>query len=211
MSNRLDGPLILGTANRHKALEFEMLLAGSGLELGTLAGFAHALAIEESGRTLAENARVKACRQARHLGRWVLADDTGLLVDALDGAPGLRSARFAGPQADAAANRQLLLEKLAHVPWPARQARFVCALALADPSGTVRAESEGACCGRIRISPAGSQSFGYDCLFEILEYHRTLAELGAAAQARLSHRARAVGRILPQLLQLAGRAGSDAL
>jgi XTP/dITP diphosphohydrolase len=126
----------------------------------------------------------------------VLADDTGLEVDALDGRPGIHTARYAGPAATPQSNRRRLLDELADVPPKRRTARFVCALALADPAGNIRAEASGQLRGRIRTTPAGSGGFGYDALFEIVEYHRTLAELGDVARAWLSHRGRAVGRLL---------------
>ena len=194
--------LILGTANRNKGRELTTLLAPSGLRLYTLADVAGPLAIDEPGQSLAENARLKASRQAEHLGTWVLGDDTGLLVDALDGAPGVHTARYAGPNATAEANRRRLLAELAGVPPEQRTACFVCHLALADPSGAIRAVSEGFCRGRILFEPAGDTAFGYDCLFQIVEYHRTLAELGPTAQAYLTHRARAVRRLLPQIAGL---------
>jgi XTP/dITP diphosphohydrolase len=197
--------LLLGTANRHKAHEFQVLLAGTGLTLQTLADVSAPLEIAETGSSLAENARLKAQGLAAHFGCWVLADDTGLEVAALQGAPGVRSARYAGPQADAAANRRFLLEQLTDVPQDQRQARFVCTLALADPTGALWAESVGSCGGRIRSEPAGERAFGYDCLFEIVEYHRTLAQLGAAAQSRLTHRARAVERLILAITPLLSR------
>lgn len=191
-----NGELVLGTTNPHKAAELAALLTPIGAKLLTLADLDGGLPIDEQGPTLAHIARHKASLQARHLHRWVLADDTGLFVDALDGAPGIYTARFAGPGADAKANRAKLLASLADVPPPRRTARFVCHLALADPHGTLRAESEGCCHGRIRTAEAGAGGFGYDALFELLEYHRTYAELGEVALSRLAHRARAVERLL---------------
>jgi len=194
--------LILGTANRHKARELALLLAPAGLALTSLADLAEYADVDESGGSLAENARQKAIVQAEQLREWVLADDTGLEVDALGGAPGIRSARFAGPNADPEANRRRLLDELADVPLARRTARFVCHLALADPSGSIRAESEGCCRGRIRFAPSGDGGFGYDSLFEVVEHGRTFAELGDSVKAQLSHRARAVEEMIPQILRL---------
>jgi XTP/dITP diphosphohydrolase len=191
--------LILGTANRGKAHELRLLLAGTELSLKTLADLAGYPRIDESAESFAENARLKAAVPAKHFRQWVLADDTGLEVDALGGAPGVRSARFAGPDADPEANRRKLLAELADVPIQRRTARFVCHLALADPGGVIRAETEGSCRGRIRLSEAGESGFGYDSLFEVVEYHRTFAELGDAAKCILSHRARAVSLMIPRL------------
>ncbi len=196
--------LVVGTGNRRKGKELAELFstAGLGLELKTLADFPDAIRVEETGATFAENAALKATEQARHLGRWVLADDSGLAVDALGGDPGVASARFSGPGATDATNNRLLLEKLAATPLEQRTARFVCRMALADPSGTIRAESEGACRGRMLFAPRGEQGFGYDPLFEVVEYHRTFAELGIAVKSCLSHRARAGRLLIPALVTL---------
>jgi XTP/dITP diphosphohydrolase len=194
--------LVLGTANRKKGIELAELFRLSGVEIRTLADFAVDFEVEEHGDTFAANARLKAIGYAKHLGRWVLADDSGLEVDALEGRPGVYSARFAGPEADDAANNRLLLEQLGNRPIEARGAQFVCHIAVADPSGTIRAEANAACRGRILFAERGDAGFGYDPLFEIAEYHRTFAELGLRAKAILSHRARAARRVLPLLLQL---------
>jgi XTP/dITP diphosphohydrolase len=132
----------------------------------------------------------------------VLGEDSGLAVDALDGAPGVYSARFSGDAASDESNNALLLKKLGQTPLERRTAHYVCHLALADAAGNVVAESEARCNGRIRFQPAGTAGFGYDPLFEIVEYHRTFAELGETVKRALSHRARAVQLLLPQLLRL---------
>jgi XTP/dITP diphosphohydrolase len=194
--------LVLGTANRKKGQELAELLCAEGLELKTLAEFAEAIRVVEDGRTFAENAALKACQQARHLHRWVVADDSGLVVDALGGEPGVASARYCGPHATDASNNRLLLEKLAGVPPAGRAARFVCHMTLADPSGTIRGESEASCRGRILQAPEGTGGFGYDPLFEIVEYHRSFGALSPLAKSCLSHRARAARAILPRLIEL---------
>ena len=194
--------LVLGTANRKKGQEMAGLLATVGLELKTLADFPDAIAVEESGRTFAENAILKATEQARRLGYWVLADDSGLAVERLGGEPGVYSARYSGPEATDESNNRLLLDKLRDLPWEERGARFICHMALADSSGRVRAESEASCRGRIAFTPRGEGGFGYDPLFEVVEYHRTFGELGTAVKSVLSHRARAAQAILPQLMAL---------
>ncbi len=195
--------LVLGTANRKKGIELADLLQPVHIDLRTLADFADDFQVDENGDTFAANARLKAAGYARRLQRWVLADDSGLLVDALNGEPGVFSARYAGPQATDELNNRLLLERLGNLPPEQRSARFVCHIAVADPTGAIRAESEAACRGRILTGPRGAKGFGYDPLFEIVEYHRTFAELDLRVKARLSHRARAAVRILPQLTQLA--------
>ncbi len=194
--------LVFGTGNRKKAAELADLLAPTGIELKTLADFPDAIDVEETGASFAENARLKASRQARHLRRWVLADDSGLAVDALGGQPGVFSARYAGPNATDADNRRKLLEALAGVPAAGRTAHFACHLALADPAGLVRAEATGKCHGVIRVAEAGAGGFGYDPLFEVLEYHRTFGELSPVTKSVLSHRARAMYAILSELTRL---------
>ena len=194
--------LVLGTANRKKGLELAELLAPVGIALRTLADFPNAISVIEDGDSFAANATRKAAEQARHLGRWVLAEDSGLTVDALGGAPGVLSARYSGPGASDASNNRLLLEQLGDTPIEQRSARYVCHMTLSDPSGRIRAESEACCRGRILFEPRGKHGFGYDPLFEIVEYHRPFAELGSRVKARLSHRARAAARLVPQLIEL---------
>jgi XTP/dITP diphosphohydrolase len=195
--------LVLGTNNRKKGIELAELLTPWGFELVTLADIPGAIDVEETGDTFAANARLKACQQAKHLGRWVLGEDSGLAVDALKGAPGVYSARFSGEGATDESNNRLLLEKLGNTPLEKRTAHYVCHATLADPAGTVRAESEDACHGRIIFEPRGHGGFGYDPLFEVVEYHRTFGELGPAVKAALSHRARAIRQLIPTMLRLA--------
>jgi len=195
--------LVLGTANRKKGIELADLFREVGVEIRTLADFSGIEPVEEDGGSFAANARLKAVGYALQIGHWVLADDSGLLVDAFPGEPGVLSARYSGAQANDASNNRLLLERLGNRPPEQRSAQFVCHIAVADPSGVVQAENEAACHGRILFEPRGECGFGYDPLFEIVEYHRTFAELGLATKSHLSHRARAAGRILPQLMRLA--------
>jgi XTP/dITP diphosphohydrolase len=194
--------LVLGTGNRKKGLEMADLVAPIGLDLRTLADFPAAIQVAEDGQTFAANASKKAVQQAQHLHCWVLADDSGLAVDRLQGAPGVYSARYSGAGATDARNNEKLLAELAGVPPEQRGAQFVCHLVLADPSGAIRGETEGACRGRILTGPRGAHGFGYDPLFEVREYHRTFAELGPVAKAVLSHRARALRNLLPTLQAL---------
>jgi XTP/dITP diphosphohydrolase len=195
--------LVLGTANRKKGVELADLFRAVGAELRTLADFHDWKPVVEDGDTFAANARLKAAGYARQLRQWVLADDSGLLVDALGGEPGVRSARYSGPQSDDAANNRLLLERLGDAPLERRAARFVCHIAVADPSGVIQAESEAACRGRMLFTPRGENGFGYDPLFEVVEYHRSFAELGLPVKSCLSHRARAAYRMIPHLARLA--------
>jgi XTP/dITP diphosphohydrolase len=195
--------LVLGTANRKKGVELADLFQAVGVQQRTLADFTDWKAVVEDGDTFAANAQLKAAGYARQLRHWVLADDSGLLVDELNNEPGVRSARYAGPHGDDASNNRHLLERLANTPLEHRGARFVCHIAVADASGTIRAESEAACRGRILFEPRGIGGFGYDPLFEIVEYHRSFAELGLPVKSCLSHRARAAHLLLPQLIRLA--------
>ncbi|NQT37781.1 MAG: non-canonical purine NTP pyrophosphatase [Planctomycetes bacterium] len=194
--------LVLGTANRKKAEELIRLLDAVGLEITTLADFPEAISVAEEGDTFAANAAAKAIGQARHLGRWVLAEDSGLAVDALDGAPGVFSARYSGPQATDESNNQKLLEALRDVGPQQRTAGYVCHATLSDPSGEIRAEIEAYCRGRILTEARGTHGFGYDPLFEVVEYHRSFGQLGPAVKGCLSHRGRAVRRLIPQLAAL---------
>lgn len=193
--------LVLGTHNRKKALELIDLLVPWGFKCQTLADNSHAVEVEETGDTFGKNARLKACQQAKHLGCWVLGEDSGLAVDALEGAPGVYSARFSGPGATDDSNNRLLVDKLGTLPLEKRTAHYVSHVVLANPHGDIRGEAIGTCEGRIRFEPTGSGGFGYDPYFEIVEYHRTFAELGNIVKSVLSHRARAVRALIPQLLQ----------
>lgn len=193
--------LVLGTHNRKKGREMAELLAPHGIELRTLADYPAAIEVVEGGDSFAANARLKATQQAVHLGEWVLAEDSGLSVDALQGAPGIYSARYAGEQADDEQNNAKLLADLSETPWARRTACYTCHMTLCDPQGNVRAEAERTCHGVIRRAPVGTSGFGYDPLFEIRELHRTFGELGPAVKRVLSHRARATYTILPQLLR----------
>lgn len=196
--------LVLGTANRKKGLELAALLAGLPVELRTLADEPRAIEVAETGDTFAANACLKAAVQARNLGRWVLADDSGLAADALGGRPGVQSARYAGPGASDQANNDRLLADLSGMPPERRTAHYACHVALANPAGEIFATAEEYCHGRILFADRGTGGFGYDPLFEIVEYHKTFGELGPAAKSMLSHRARAVRRLLPEIGRLMG-------
>lgn len=194
--------LVVATTNVKKGRELAELLANSPVQVRTLADYANVPGVVEDGESFAANAALKARQQARHLGEWVLADDSGLVVEALGGAPGIHSARFAGPAATDADNNRRLLADLEGVPLEARRAHYVCHATLADPQGAIRAESEAICRGRILVAERGSAGFGYDPLFEIVEYHLTFGELSPAVKACLSHRARAMREILPCIERL---------
>jgi len=197
-------PLVIGTHNRKKGAELAELLTPRGFRVLTLDDFPNALEVLEVGETFAANAALKASQQALHLGQWVLADDSGLAVDAVGGAPGVYSARFAGPNATDEDNNRRLLADLGSMPAEKRTAHYVCHVAVADPTGAIRAESHDVCHGRIRFEPVGTNGFGYDPLFEVIEYHSTFGELGPHVKRALSHRSRALRAIVPMLLNVAG-------
>ena len=148
-------PLVLGTYNKKKLLELCELLAPLGRGLKMLTDFPQAITVEETGDTFAANAELKAREQALHLDAWVLSEDSGLSVDALDGRPGVFSARYAGPGATDHENNCLLIQELTGVPTDRRTAHYTCHVALSDPSGQIVARSEAYCRGRIRASRSG--------------------------------------------------------
>lgn len=200
-------PLVVATRNRKKLKELLELLTPEGFALSTLDDYPESIEVEETGDTFAANAALKACEQAKVLSRWVLAEDSGLAVDALGGAPGVYSARFSGEGATDATNNALLLEKLAGTPLEKRTAHYVCHAILSDPAGNIRAEAVGRCYGRILFEAAGTGGFGYDPLFEVVEYHQTFGLLGAAVKRAISHRAQAMRQMVRQLRQLRDAGG----
>jgi XTP/dITP diphosphohydrolase len=182
--------VLVSTRNAHKLVEIRQIL-GPSFELLDLSSVPALGEVDETGTTFEENAALKALAASAHFGGWVLADDSGLEVDALGGAPGVRSARFSGEGATDVTNRALLLEKLATVPADQRSARFRCVIALAR-GGEVLAYFGGAVEGAIIQSEQGAGGFGYDPLFVPEGFGETFAELGAETKNRLSHRGRAL-------------------
>lgn len=185
----MERTVILATTNRGKLKEFETLFAGFGIPLS---GFPHSPgpSPEENARDFSGNADIKARFYSRFFSKAVLADDSGLCVDALGGGPGVRSSRFAGENANDCDNNALLLEKLADVPPGARTARFVCCLSLAA-GGVVLERSRGDVEGVILESPRGGRGFGYDPLFFYPPMQKTFAEMNVETKNRFSHRFRA--------------------
>lgn len=191
--------LVIGSRNKKKLLELQDLLRDLWIEVTDLSACPAVREVEESGQTFAENARLKAAGYATATGEWVLAEDSGLVVPALKGRPGVHSARYAGTHGDDAANNQKLLAELTPLPDDRRTAYYVCVAALAGPDGQVRATAEGRCHGVIVKEPRGAGGFGYDPLFEIPEYHQTFGELSLRVKQALSHRARAVVQLRPAI------------
>jgi len=185
--------LVLATGNPGKVAEFAALLAPHGLRLANLADFPD-VAMPEEGDDYAANAAAKARTVAAATGLPALADDSGIEVEALDGRPGPRSARYGGAGLDDRRRCARLLEELAATGDAARRARFVCEAALAHPDGSVE-RGFGECRGRILPAPRGAGGFGYDPIFEPDGYDCSMAELPAATKDRISHRGRALAAL----------------
>lgn len=202
--------LLVGTNNPGKVREYEELLTDlpETLEVTFLAREGLTLEVEESGETFEENARIKALAYAQASGLISLADDSGLEVDALGGAPGVHSARYAGPATSDVDRYRKLLDTLANIPAGQRSARFRCVVALALPDGTVHT-ADGFCEGEIGFAPRGEHGFGYDPVF-VAKGHggRTMAELPPDVKNEISHRARALLAIQPVLRKLILELGS---
>jgi XTP/dITP diphosphohydrolase len=184
--------LLLGTRNPGKIVEIKSILADSGWAFTSLQAFPDVETPAETGSTYADNAILKARFYALATGMCALADDSGLEVKSLGGAPGVYSARYAGENASDADRRALLLSELAKTPGTNRRARFTAVVAISDARGTVLNVSEGICEGTIIDSPRGHGGFGYDPLFVPDGYNQTFAELPDDVKNRISHRARAL-------------------
>ena len=182
--------LLIGSANRNKARELAQLLHGLDWEVVSLQDMPAVEAPEETGATFAENAVLKARYYGDRFDIACIADDSGLSVDALDGAPGVLSARYAGEGADDAANNAKLLDALEETPWHARTAHFVCCAAFYQPGADVHIET-GDVQGHIAVAPFGNNGFGYDPLFVPDGEERTFAELTVEDKHAISHRGRA--------------------
>ena len=197
--------IVMATGNRHKAKELRQLLAVRGVRWRTLADYPHLRPVRENGRTFQANAIKKAVAVAKATGRLAVADDSGLEVEALGWGPGVRSARFAGAHGKDEANNRKLLRLLRGVPMSRRRARYRCALALASAEGLI-AVAHGTWTGRIALQSKGQGGFGYDPLFIVPRFGKTVGELPARVKRRFSHRAAAARRLRARLKRLlAGR------
>lgn len=196
--------ILIATNNKGKAKDFEVLFRPLGIEVLTLQDLDEPIEVEETGSTFVENAVLKAETVAGMLGKFVIADDSGLEVDALNGEPGVYSARYAGEPSDDDANIDKLLSNLVEVPETERQARFRCVLAIAGP-GMETLTYSGSCEGRITDSRQGTNGFGYDPIFYVPEKERTMAELSAEEKSAISHRGAALNQLKEQLPELLGR------
>lgn len=194
--------LLIATRNPGKVREVESLLEAYHLTLRSLAEFSATREVEETGATFAENAAIKAQDYAAQTGCWTLADDSGLEVDALDGAPGVYSARYGGAGARSDAARiERLLEALSSTGDTERRARFICVIAIADAKGKLVDLFTGSCEGRITHTPRGIGGFGYDPVFVPDGYEQSFGELPSEIKQNISHRARALKAALPFLLE----------
>lgn len=192
--------LLFATGNQGKLRELVRLVEGLGLEVVGLSQVEGVPDVDETGETFAENARLKAISGAKATGLWTLADDSGLAVDALDGAPGVRSARYVpGSDRD---RYDALLTALTDVADDRRGAAFHCALALAGPDGQVLLEAEGRCRGRILRAPEGEGGFGYDPVFGVGEDGPAMATLRPEEKQAISHRGAAFAQLREGLVKL---------
>lgn len=187
----MDRKIVLASRNRRKVEELQSILHNTGFTIVPVSEFDGVPDVEETGKTFAENAILKAETVMNITGLMCIADDSGLEVDILNGAPGIYSARFSGECADDEKNNRLLLEKLSGVDDDKRKANFTCVIALASP-GSGTKTFEGKCFGRILNEPQGENGFGYDPLFYSVDTESTFAQAPAEIKNKVSHRARAL-------------------
>jgi XTP/dITP diphosphohydrolase len=190
--------LFIATRNLHKLREIQQIIEGLPLVLRSLGDVGEIPEIIEDGETFEANACKKAIVTAKHTGMITLADDSGLVVDALGGQPGIYSARFAGPEADDDKNNEKLLSLMKNISEPRRTARFVCVIAVAAPDGSVQTV-RGSCEGHISFKRTGKEGFGYDPLFVPAGFDLSFAELDPTVKNKISHRAKALQNVRPVL------------
>jgi len=198
--------VLIATNNKGKAKDFEVLFRPLGITVLTLQDIEESIDVEETGTTFVENAVLKAETVTNLLGKVVIADDSGLEVDALNGEPGVYSARYAGEPSDDEANIDKLLANLVEVPETARQARFRCVLAIAGPTIETTTYS-GSCEGFITDQRQGTNGFGYDPIFYVPSKEKTMAELSAEEKSAISHRGAALAQLKVRLPEFIMRLG----
>ncbi len=186
--------ILIGTANKGKVNDFKQLFEQDGIRVKSLHDYPNAIDVEETGATFEENAILKAETLSRHYGEIVIADDSGLAIEALHGRPGVFSARYAGEHKNDEENLQKVLSELKGVPSVERKATFVCVLALAIP-GKETVVFEGECTGFIAKEPKGENGFGYDPIFYIPNKEKTMAELSTEEKNEISHRRKALNKL----------------
>lgn len=194
--------IFLGTNNKKKIVELAHCLEPRGFKVSVPADFPDVFEVDETGSTFLENARLKAVSQAKHRRQWAIGEDSGLCVAALGGRPGIYSARYSGSNATDQSNNLLLMHEMQAIPSEDRDAYYVSTIVLADPDGGIHIESSGECWGRILSEPRGEGGFGYDPLFEMVEFGKTFAELGLEIKREISHRAKALKTFLSRLDEL---------
>lgn len=196
--------LLVATHNRGKLIEFAEMFSDLAIQWLSLDDMAITTDVEETGLTFRENAILKATTYAQETGLLTLADDSGLEVDALDGAPGVYTARYGGKGLTHAERYRYLLRNISHVPQEQRTARFRAVIVVAAPDGEILAEADGVCEGMIATAPAGDGGFGYDPVFYLPDRKKTMAEVGTAVKHQISHRGQAVKKIAPRLREILG-------
>ncbi|OKL38276.1 XTP/dITP diphosphatase [Domibacillus mangrovi] len=196
--------VIIATKNSGKAKEFIQMFESYGITVKTLIDYPELPDVEETGETFAENALLKAESAARLTGRPAIADDSGLVIDALDGRPGVYSARYAGIDKDDKANNRKVLKEMAEVVDDQRSARFKCVLAVSFPDDRESIIVEGDCEGRIAYEESGTNGFGYDPLFIPEGFDQTMAQLEPNMKNEISHRAKALRKLQVSLTELDG-------
>lgn len=187
--------VMIATKNPGKVKEFTELFQKYGIRVQSLLDVARTMDVEETGETFSENAILKAETISKLTGETVISDDSGLVIDALDGRPGVYSARFSGPEKNDSANIQKVLQELDGVPLENRTARFVCVLAVAVP-GENTLTFEGKCEGLVTQETSGNNGFGYDPIFYLPEKAQTMAELSQQEKNKISHRAKAMKQMV---------------
>lgn len=186
--------LVIATHNQGKLAEFKELMKDLPVEVKSLADFEKFVEPEETGKTFAANAKLKALYYAQKTGLTCIADDSGLEVQALDGAPGVRSARYAGEKATDEENNNLLLHNMKF--QVKRTCRFRCALAVVQPDGKILYETDGTCDGMLLHAPLGTEGFGYDPLFWSTELHKGMGEATMQEKNKISHRGKAIRKLV---------------
>lgn len=194
--------IVIASSNLHKIREIRSILKPElPFDYLSLLDFPEYQAPEETGETFEENAFIKATHAAHGLKRWVIAEDSGLVVPALNNRPGVRSRRFAGENATDKENLEKLIQELDSVPEDERTGYYYCALAIASPEG-IQKQVHGSCEGSLTISPRGSQGFGYDPLFVKYDYNKTFAQMDEETKNKISHRRKAIDKLTPFLQEI---------
>ena len=193
--------VLIASKNSGKIAEFKQMLSPLGIEVVSLLDFLDAPDVEETGETFQQNAKLKAEAITKRYGCIAIADDSGLVVDKLEGRPGVYSARYAGEDKDDQKNIEKVLEELSGIPMPERTAHFVCVLAISSPERPTYFV-EGECHGLIATNPSGTEGFGYDPIFYVPGKGKTFAELSSNEKNTISHRARALQKLKKKFSEL---------